>query len=178
MKRISIAVLAVVGLMLFAIAPVLGQSAANDPILGYWFSLDEETGEPNAAWLIERDSQGKAIGRTVYFYDDAQDILATELDRTYSGIPLGGDLRTQQLRTVPLIYGLDWRERGRWSGGHIIDPRDGKRYGCELILHQPDSRRAVNGQITLEIKGKVLFFSQSEYWVRGSVSAIPAEYRR
>lgn len=171
------AVMVLLAVLVLGSGAVFGQSAAQDPILGYWFSLDEETGQPNAAWHIGRDSRGQAIGRTVYFFDEEQDILATELDRTYDGIPLRGDLRTQELRRVPLIYGLDWRSTGHWAGGHIIDPRDGKRYGCELILHQPNSPRAVNNALTLEVKGKVLIFSQSEYWVRGDESRIPPAYR-
>ena len=171
LRALSLAVLA-----LLAAGTVFAQ--ANDPVLGYWKSFEED-GTPNAYWLIERLPNGTLSARSIYYISEPQDTKGDELDASYPNHPMRNvDLRTVPLRTVPLIYGMQYRSAGQWSRGWIIDPRDGTRYDLDLNFIPRSDRRAVNGLDTLEVKGKVFIFSKSEYWVRAQASEIPAEYRR
>jgi uncharacterized protein (DUF2147 family) len=64
---------------------------------------------------------------------------------------------------TPWIFGLSPdRQSGQWKGGNVVDPNDGKMYGCEITFHPADSRRYRTD--TLEMRGKIGPFGRSQFW--------------
>ncbi len=145
-------------------------AAAADPCEGYWKSIDED-GEVTAFWRIYVE-RNLLFGEIVRIADKPDSTLSEDVDPTYPDFPVSGDLRQQTVIHKPWIYNMEQRREGHWRRGYIIDPEDGNRYRGEIIFHGSDSRRY--DQDTLEVKGRVLFFSRSQYWERSSLAEIEA----
>jgi uncharacterized protein (DUF2147 family) len=159
MKRFAVTL--VLGLVLMA-------SVAAQNVTGLWKSIDEE-GEITAIWEL-RLVDGEVRGRVVTIAGKPNDTIAVQLDQTYPGLPSDQALNTMRVVDIDLIYGMTPR-RGRaaqYTGGYIIDPNDGKRYNLDLNVIPAGSRNSVGGLETLEVKGKILIFSRSQYWVRAT----------
>ncbi len=140
--------------------------AAADTCEGYWKSIDDDSGEITAFWQIYVKNN-TLYGEIVRIADKSDDTLAENVESSYSNFPISGDLRKRTVINTPWIYGLSRRSEGRWRRGHIIDPEDGRRYGCEIIFHPADGKDYRVD--TLEMRGKILFFSRSQYWERSSL---------
>jgi uncharacterized protein (DUF2147 family) len=65
---------------------------------------------------------------------------------------------------TPWIFGLSLESPGHWTNGNVIDPSNGSIYKCSIIFHPADGKKFK--QETLEIRGQLLFFSGSQYWLR------------
>ena len=63
-----------------------------------------------------------------------------------------GEDQGQDLRTVPLIEGMEWRG-DEFAGGRITDPTNGKSYRCILKLESRD-RLKVRGYIGVRALGR------------------------
>ena len=66
-------------------------------------------------------------------------------------------LRSRPLVGLPLIFGFRAADGGRWTGGKIYNPDDGKTYDAK-IEPGPDG--------TLEVSGCVLFLCKAQTWRR------------
>jgi len=152
--------------LVFAVISIFALAGtAADPAEGYWKSIDDDTGEVTAFWHIYVEG-GKLFGEIVKIADKPDSTLAEDVEPSYPDFPVRGDLRRRRVINTPWLYNLTRRSEGHWRNGHIIDPEDGRRYRCEVIFHPADGR---NYEVdTLEMKGRVLFFSRSQFWERSS----------
>ncbi len=145
--------------------------SAADPCEGYWKSIDDDTGEATAFWHIYVRG-GQLFGEIVKITDKPDDTIAEKVDSSYPDFPISGDLSKRTVLNTPWIYNMNRRSAGDWRGGYIIDPNDGRRYRSDVKFHPADGRRYHVD--TLEVKGRVLFFSRSQYWERSSLEEIEA----
>ena len=60
------------------------------------------------------------------------------------------------------IWDLTKKSEGNWHKGYIIDPNDGKQYGCEITFHKADGKKYKTD--TLEMRGKIGPFGRSQFW--------------
>lgn len=67
-------------------------------------------------------------------------------------------LRTRPLMGLPLIRDFKPAAPGRWTGGKIYDPGEGKTY---------DSKMRVNPNGTLKVDGCILVVCIAQIWKRG-----------
>jgi len=76
------------------------------------------------------------------------------------------ELRSRPIIGLRMLYGFRPDGPGRWTGGRIYDPNNGKSYRCKLELE--------DGGSTLEIRGYVLtpLFGRSTRWVRTDLDAL------
>jgi len=155
----------VLSIVLVLLTAVLVSAAAADPCEGYWKSIDEVTGEATAFWNIY-EKGGKLYGEIVKITDKPDDTIADKVEPTYDDFPVSGDLSKGPVIGVPWIYDLEKRRTGHWRKGYIIDPNDGKRYGCEIIFHERDGDDYKVD--TLEVRGKILFFYRAQLWEKSS----------
>jgi uncharacterized protein (DUF2147 family) len=150
---------------------IAAATLAADPIEGFWKSVDEE-GEPTAFWEIYIQG-GRAYGRIVKLIGRPEDTVAENVEASYADHPERRSLNTLPVIGVSWIYNLEpRRNEGEWTRGFIIDPEDGRRYALDLNFLPGNHRRAVDGQETLEVKGKIAIFSRSQYWVRSSQAEV------
>ena len=148
---------------LFAALLLVGTMCfAADPAEGFWISIDEKTNEPTAGWQISQQG-GKLSGKILSVADKPQDELATGgKGKKYDNFMKGADVGTLQTVGTTWIWDLSKAAEGKWSGGYIIDPGDGKRYACEITFHKADGKKYKAD--TLEMRGKVGPFGRSQFW--------------
>ena len=139
---------------------------ANDPAVGYWISVDENTGKATAGWeIFVRDNV--LYGRILSVADSPQDALATECRDSYRGFPTAGRVNQMPIVGTTWIFGLvPDGQPGRWRGGNIIDPSDGKIYGCRITFHAAGTGRFRVD--TLEMRGTIGPFGRSQFWTRAT----------
>jgi len=66
---------------------------------------------------------------------------------------------------TPWIFGLSPVRPGEWSGGHVINPEDGRMYRCKITFRAADGRRFRAD--TLEMRGEIgLGIGRSQFWQR------------
>lgn len=146
MKRRTIIGLAIWTLVLGGVsAPVLAQdSAAADPIEGVWVTSDGE------GWVeiqkVDKTLEGTIIGGPS---DD---------DRRDENNP-DPALRNQRLTGLKILKGFEADGDGKWTGGTIYDPDNGKTYRCNLQLENKD-RLKVRGYLGVSL------FGRTEIWTR------------
>lgn len=102
----------------------------------------------NARVRIEACGDGAVCGRIAWLWDDKPQGIA---DKT----PLLGKPVIEQMRLA---------EPGRWTGGRLYNPEDGRDYKGSLQLRSPS---------TLVVSGCVLFICQTQVWRRADPSACP-----
>ena len=66
-------------------------------------------------------------------------------------------LRERTVIGIELLSGFAEARPGRWTGGRIYNPEDGRTY---------DSRLVEQDESTLTVKGCVLFICKSQIWTR------------
>jgi uncharacterized protein (DUF2147 family) len=68
------------------------------------------------------------------------------------------------LAGTPWIFGLSPdRQSGQWSGGNVIDPKEGKMYKCKITFHAAGTGKYRTD--TLEMRGEIgLGIGRSQFW--------------
>ena len=114
--------------------------------LGDWTTYNDEGTEAQSVVRIT-ESGGKLRGRIIR-------VLPTEAypNPQFRCDDCEGEYQGQDLRTVPLIEGMEWRG-DEFAGGRITDPTNGKTYKCVLKLDGSD-RLKVRGYIGIRALGR------------------------
>jgi len=139
--------------------------AQTDPVVGFWLSIDENTNEVTAGWQIFIVNN-ELRGRIVSTPNDPMGTIASEMRESYRGFPLPGRVNEMMVVGPPWIFGLTRHAEGDWRGGNIIDPNDGRIYGCRIRFHRAGTRigRITFETDTLEMRGEIGPFGRSQYW--------------
>ncbi|MCL2187001.1 MAG: DUF2147 domain-containing protein [Treponema sp.] len=156
----------ITALLFFILMTAVCFAQANDPVLGYWLSVDEKTNKVTAGWQIYLEN-GVLFGRIVSLADEPRGTLATECNASYRNFPLPGRVNQMEVAGPPWIFGLTKHTSGEWRGGNIIDPASGNMYICKIIHRPADGRRY---QVeTLEMRGEIgLGIGRSQFWRRST----------
>ena len=70
-------------------------------------------------------------------------------------------LQSRPILGMDLIAGFSPTGEGKWGGGTIYDPRDGKTYQCAMTLKK-DGTLEVRGYVGLAIFGKSVIWTRAE----------------
>lgn len=158
---------------LFVILAVLTFGAMNcfaaDPAFGIWKSIDDQTGEVTAVWKIYEQG-GQLFGTIAAVVDKPQDVIATACKPTYKNFPVSGAVNKMRTVGTPWIYNMQKESEGNWKGGTIVNPKDGKMYGCVIKYLEPGekNKRYVAKTPTLAMAGTVGPIQVFQYWVRAT----------
>ncbi len=124
--------------------------AQQDPIIGKWKTIDDETGEPKSIVSIYmRD--GKFYGRVDSLFrkpgEDPNPVCdkCPEDDPRYNKPVLG----------MEIIKDME-KDGDEYTGGTILDPKKGKVYRCKLWIE--------DGK--LKVRGYLAFFYRTQTWYR------------
>ena len=137
------------GLALLAALHAGGVRASGDPLFGFWLVKNQRS-------IIEIVPCGdSACGNIVWMKEPLGDDGQPKID------DLNGDdeLRGRALCGMELIGGFRNDGPGRWLGGSIYNPRDGKTYSASMKLRNDG---------TLRLRGYLLLplFGKSQVWTR------------
>ena len=129
-------------ILLFAPSAVFAASP-----IGLWKTIDDESGKAESiVEIYEQD--GMLYGRVVELLDPPPDDPNPVCDECK------GDRKDEPIEGMVILRGMK-PDGNAWSGGDILDPANGKTYGCKLWVE--------NGK--LKIRGYVAFFYRTQEWL-------------
>ncbi|TCI92728.1 DUF2147 domain-containing protein [Tenacibaculum sp. M341] len=139
MKKVTLTIL-----FLALVASVSAQT-----IFGKWENKDEDTGKVDSVIEVyEKD--GKAYAKIVEILnEDRKDAVCDQCK---------GKNKNQPILGMNILNGLE-KDGDEWSGGKILDPKNGKVYKCYIQLVENDKLK-IRGYIGFSLIGR------TAYWYR------------
>lgn len=129
----------------------MGWAFAQDtPIVGKWKTIDDKTGEPKSIVQIY-EKEGKFFGQIVELFRKPGE----DPDPVCDKCPDGDPRKDQPTKGMVIIQDLAKTSSG-YSGGTILDPKEGKIYTCKLW---PEDGK-------LMVRGYIAFFFRTQTWHR------------
>lgn len=124
---------------------------AQDSPIGRWQTIDDATGKPKSVVEIRRTANGSLMGRVVDILDlkDGPNPICKECR--------GGN-HNKPIRGLTILWALRPDGGGKWSGGRVLDPENGKDYKAKIEL--------LDGGRKLGMSGCIAFFCRQQVWVR------------
>ncbi|MBL8533325.1 MAG: DUF2147 domain-containing protein [Betaproteobacteria bacterium] len=127
--------------------------AAPDSPVGVWQTIDDKTGVARSEVRII-ESGGVYEGRVEKLLnrrpDDDPDGLCRKCE---------GDRKDKAIVGMTILWGLR-KDGDQWTGGQILDPKNGSVYRCKMKLHDAGARLEVRGFIGVSLIGR------SQHWKR------------
>lgn len=166
--------------LIFSFLFLTGVVFAADPAVGLWKSIDDKTGEITAIWKIyEKD--GKLFGEIAAVVNYPQNVIASECKESYKNFPKSGAVNKMTTVGTPWIFNMVKESEGNWKDGNIIDPGNGKMYGCVIKYLKPgDKNKSYKAtEPSLAMAGTVGPIKVFQYWVKASdadVKSIQAKF--
>jgi uncharacterized protein (DUF2147 family) len=154
--KVAVAVAALMSILAWAPA----RSAGPSPV-GLWQSIDDDTKEPEGWFLIsEHDGVFGGIIAKMFLKpgENPNEVCAACKDDRHNHPWLG----------LQIIRDMKPEGESKYSGGTILDPRDGKIYKASMKVSPDGQTLTVRGYIGIELLG------QNQYWTRLPDSAYSA----
>ena len=138
-------------LVLTALLSLPFQSSAQDSLAGRWKTVDDATGKTKSIVEIHTARDGSIAGRVAEIVDtkDGPNPLCKECKGARHGKPIKG---------MVILWGLKPDAAGKWSGGRVLDPENGKDYKARIEL--------LDGGRKLGMSGCIAFLCRQQVWLR------------
>ncbi|MGV8942646.1 DUF2147 domain-containing protein [Thermomonas sp.] len=141
---------AVFAVLVLLALPTLNAHAQQPPT-GHWMTIDDATGKPKSVVEIYQARDGSFAGRVT-------EILDLKQGPNPLCIKCNGSNKDKPIKGMVILWGLKPKGAGRWSGGHVLDPENGKTYKSKLEL--------LDGGRKLGMSGCIAFFCRQQVWAR------------
>ncbi len=128
---------------------VVTWSAQSQSIVGKWKTVDDQTGKERSIVEIY-EKAGKYFGKILQVIPgpgEDPDPLCTECK---------GAKKDKKVNGLVIIEDMESDGKGEYEEGTILDPENGKVYGCKLWV-------ADDG--TLKVRGYLLFLYRTQTWL-------------
>jgi len=120
--------------------------------VGLWKSIDDASGKPTALIRIT-ENQGELQGKIEKLF------RAPEEDQNPKCTLCQGTRKDQPIVGMTIVSGL--RKNGdEYTGGEILDPKNGKVYKSKLSVHEGGKKLEVRGYVGVPM------FGRSQVWLR------------
>lgn len=138
-------------LVLTALLSLPFQSSAQDSLAGRWKTVDDATGKTKSIVEIHTARDGSIAGRVAEIVDtkDGPNPVCKECKGALHGKPIKG---------MTILWGLKPDGTGKWAGGRVLDPENGKDYKAKLEL--------LDGGRKLGMSGCIAFICRQQVWIR------------
>lgn len=132
-------------------------AAANNSPVGYWKTIDDVTGKPKAIIQITEQSN-ELNGRIIKIFP------SPGKDQNEVCEACKGARHNQRIVGMTILNGLKPANNNaiEWSGGEILDPKNGKTYHCYIQLRDNGQKLTVRGYFGLPM------FGRTQTWLRVS----------
>lgn len=138
------------GLIAVPLMALAAVASAADPVVGRWKTIDGETGKPKSYVEITQAANGTLNGRIVELINPSKaDPACDKCKDDRKGKPITG---------MEIIRGMKAEGGGKYAGGTILKPDEGKVYKSKMEL--------VEGGRKLEVSGCIAFICKSQVWER------------
>lgn len=130
--------------------PALAWSDQGSPI-GRWQTIDDDTGKAKSVVEIYRTTDGSYAGKVVEILDtrNGADPLCDKCR---------GSNRNKPIKGMVILWGLKPDGPGKWNGGTVLDPENGKTYKSKIEL--------LEGTRKLGMSGCIAFICRQQVWIR------------
>lgn len=150
MKRIRLCSLAC-GAMIYLFS-MLAFAADLSPV-GTWLTIDDVTKKPRSIVKIT-EQNGQLAGSIAKVYYQQGEGPGDLCDKC------SGALKNQKILGMTILSGMTKTSDNVWSGGRIVDPKNGKSYRCKMTLSPNGQMLDVRGYIGVSLLGR------TQTWVR------------
>lgn len=120
-------------------------------IFGKWNSFDEETNEIESVIEVYQ-KDGKAYAKIIEITDPER--------RTATCDKCKGNKKDKPILGMEILSGLK-KSDDEWSGGKILDPKNGKEYKCYIKLIEPNKLK-LRGYIGFSLLGRTAYWQRAE----------------
>lgn len=122
-----------------------------DAVVGKWLSSKKR----NQVQIYKQGN--KYYGKLVWLLEpNDPDTQRPKVDKENPD----ANLRNRPLMNMQLIKGLVYKGNNTWGEGEVYNPEDGRTYGCEVVLRNPN---------TVDMRGYIIGFnlvSKTRTWTR------------
>jgi uncharacterized protein (DUF2147 family) len=132
-----------------ALFVVASFSVQSQTIFGKWYSTNETTGEVDSVIEVY-EKNGKAFAKIIDIKDPKRKNAVCDLCSDQN--------KNKPILGLNILTGLE-KDGDEWSGGKILDPRNGKVYKCYIKL-ETENKLKIRGFIGFSLIGK------TAYWTR------------
>jgi uncharacterized protein (DUF2147 family) len=136
MMKLTMKKVAVIGAMLFA-----SSLFAQSPV-GLWKTIDDETGQAKSHVKIY-EVNGVLYGQI--------EKLLNPADQGKKCEKCPGDAKNKPLEGLMIIWGMK-KDGDEWTGGSIMDPKNGKIYSCKMKVE--GNKLIVRGFLGVSLLGR------------------------
>ena len=125
-------------------------ASAADSAVGRWKTIDDDTGKPKSIVEITQAANGSVSGRIVELINPSKPNPSCD--------KCSDDRKDQPITGMEIIRGMKAQGGGKYAGGTILKPDEGKVYKSKMEL--------VEGGKKLEVSGCIAFICKSQTWLR------------
>lgn len=123
---------------------------ATDSAVGHWKTIDDQTGKPKSIVEITQAPNGTLSGHIVELLNPSKPNPTCD--------KCSDDRKDQPITGMEIIRGMKASGGGKYTGGTILKPDEGKVYKSKMAL--------VEGGKKLEVSGCVAFICKTQTWLR------------
>jgi len=127
-------------------------SWAQDPVLGQWHTVDDETGEVKSLVTLSIAEDGTMVG-----------VITKILIKSDDGglcDKCEGEMKGQPIEGMKFIWGFQQMATGEWEDGQLLDPESGDIYSGNITIKEDPSKLDVRGYVGFSL------FGRSQTWKR------------
>ena len=138
--------------IIFTLVFTIGALTINaQTIFGKWHSTNDETGKVDSVIeMYEKD--GKAYAKIIEIKNEDRKNAVFDLCE--------GSNKNKPILGLEILTGLE-KDDNEWSGGEILDPRNGKVYKCYIELVKPNKLK-LRGYVGFSLLGKTKYWTKAE----------------
>ncbi|MEF9977225.1 MAG: DUF2147 domain-containing protein [Thermomonas sp.] len=119
--------------------------------VGRWKTIDDATGKAKSVVEVYTSKDGRLAGKVVEILD-LKDGPNPNCDNCV------GANHDKPIKGMVILWGLKADGAGKWAGGRVLDPENGKDYKAKLEL--------LDGGRKLGMSGCIAFICREQVWVR------------
>ena len=138
-------------LYLTLILLIITNTINSQSIFGKWYSTNEETGEIDSVIEVYK-KQEKAFAKIIEIKNNERRNAVCDLCKDKN--------KNKPILGLNILNGLE-RDGEEWSGGTILDPRNGNVYKCCIQLVQKDKLK-IRGYLGLALFGKTAYWQRAK----------------
>jgi uncharacterized protein (DUF2147 family) len=123
----------------------------SQTIFGKWHSFNDETQEIESVIEVYQ-KDGKAFAKIIEIKNPDRKTAVCDMCK--------GSNKDKPILGMEILSGLQMND-DEWSGGKILDPKNGKEYKCYIKLVE-DNKLKIRGYIVFSLLGRTAYWQRAE----------------
>lgn len=123
-------------------------SWAQDPVLGQWHTIDDETGEVKSLVTLSVVEDGTIVGIITKVLKEKQ-----EGENGLCG-KCEGEMKDQPIEGMKFMWGFKKTAEGRWEEGKLLDPESGDIYSGNITITDDPTKLDIRGYVGISLFGR------------------------